>query len=88
MGAYLTDTLQLYAKGGDDGPETNRATRISNAWEMAKLVRNSLARRRHVICVRVSLLLPIYIINREDRQGTIIHSLHHYLCNSSSAMPT
>jgi sphingomyelin phosphodiesterase 2 len=49
------EVLQLYAKGGDDGPELNRATRISNAWEMAKLVRNSLAQGRHVICVRSTL---------------------------------
>ena len=52
---YLTDAPQLFAKGGDDGPEINRATRISNAWEMAKLVRNSLAKQRHVICVTSSL---------------------------------
>lgn len=55
MHAYLTGASQFCAIGADEGPELNRATRISNAWEMAKLVRNSLAQGRHVICVRFTL---------------------------------
>src|SRR5258706_8245201 len=55
MHAYLTGASQFCAIGADEGPELNRATRISNAWEMAKLVRNSLAQGGHVICVRFTL---------------------------------
>ena len=41
----------MYAKGGDDGPELQRAHRIVGAWELTKWVRQSAALGRHVILV-------------------------------------
>ena len=44
---------QLFAKGGEDGPEHNRAHRLVNAWEFSKLVRMSALCGRYVIAVRI-----------------------------------
>jgi len=51
----LISYMQFFAKGGEDGPETKRAVRISNAWEMSKLVRKAITSGRHVIAVGVPL---------------------------------
>lgn len=51
---------QLFAKGGEDGPEHNRAHRLVNAWELAKLARRAAALGRYVIAVSVLLLYLIY----------------------------
>jgi len=48
---YDTDALQFFSEGGDDGPESLRAHRLVNAWEFAKLVRQSVEVGRHVIAV-------------------------------------
>lgn len=39
------------AAGGEDGPESGRSHRITQAYELASNCRNSAARGRHVICV-------------------------------------
>jgi len=49
------DDLQLFAKGGEDGPEYNRAHRLVNAWEFAKLARQAAEIGRYVIAVRPKL---------------------------------
>ncbi len=41
----------MYAKGGDDGPELERAHQIAGAWELTKWVHQSAALGRHVIVV-------------------------------------
>jgi hypothetical protein len=51
----LTFSFQLFAKGGEDGPEYNRAHRLVNAWEFAKLTRQAAERGRYVIAVRTFL---------------------------------
>lgn len=43
---------QFYARGGDDGPEYNRAHRLVNAWEFAKVTREAAELGRYVIAVR------------------------------------
>jgi sphingomyelin phosphodiesterase 2 len=48
---------QLFAKGGEDGPEYNRAHRLVNAWEFAKLARQAAEMGRYVIAVRLLLFL-------------------------------
>ena len=48
----FTLPFQLFAKGGEDGPEYNRAHRLVNAWEFAKLTRQAAERGRYVIAVR------------------------------------
>jgi hypothetical protein len=42
---------QFFSEGGDDGPEHNRAHRLVNAWEFAKLVKQSAEMGHHVIAV-------------------------------------
>lgn len=49
--------FQLYAKGGEDGPEHNRAHRLVNAWELAKLARQAAELGKYVIAV---FLLPLF----------------------------
>lgn len=59
--SFLTDDLhdfpQLFAKGGEDGPEYNRAHRLVNAWEFAKLARQAAEMGRYVIAVSMSIVL-------------------------------
>ena len=42
----------MFAKGGEDGPEYNRAHRLVNAWEFAKLTRQAAEMGRYVVAVR------------------------------------
>lgn len=44
-------SLELFAKGGEDGPEHNRAHRLVNAWEFAKLAKQAAQMGRYVIAV-------------------------------------
>lgn len=46
--------FQLFAKGGEDGPEYNRAHRLVNAWEFSKLARHAAEVGRYVIAVGLS----------------------------------
>jgi hypothetical protein len=39
------------AAGGEDGPESKRAHRITQAYELAKFALSSAEKGRHVICV-------------------------------------
>ena len=48
----LNRDTKLFAKGGEDGPEYNRAHRLVNAWEFAKLARQAADLGRYVIAVR------------------------------------
>ncbi|KAG8791977.1 phospholipase C type enzyme, partial [Serendipita sp. 399] len=49
LGEVQIFNTHFFAKGGEEGPEYWRAVRISNAWEMSKLVTAALGRGRHVI---------------------------------------
>lgn len=44
-------SLQLFAKGGESGPEHHRAHRLVNAWEFAKLARTAAELGRYVVAV-------------------------------------
>lgn len=55
----FTAYCQFHAKGGDDGPEYNRAHRLVNAWEFAKVTRQAAALGRYVIAVRYYFILMI-----------------------------
>ncbi|KAJ3750843.1 inositol phosphophingolipids phospholipase C [Lentinula detonsa] len=56
----------LYAKGGEDGPEHNRAHRLVNAWEFAKLARRAAELGRYVIAAgdfnSIPTTLPMTVI--------------------------
>lgn len=43
--------VQTVAAGGEDGPESRRAHRITQAYELAKFARASAERGHHVVCV-------------------------------------
>ena len=47
--AHLSQTV---AAGGEDGPESRLAHRITQAYELASFAKQSAAKGRHVICVR------------------------------------
>ncbi|KAG9056237.1 phospholipase C type enzyme [Serendipita sp. 407] len=49
LGQVEIFNTHFFAKGGEEGPEYWRAVRISNAWEMSRLVAGALGRGRHVI---------------------------------------
>ncbi|KIM31794.1 hypothetical protein M408DRAFT_21007 [Serendipita vermifera MAFF 305830] len=49
LGEVEIFNTHFFAKGGEEGPESLRSVRISNAWEMAKVVRKAVAGGRHVI---------------------------------------
>ncbi|KAG9050561.1 phospholipase C type enzyme [Tulasnella sp. UAMH 9824] len=56
----------MYAKGGDDGEESNRAHRIVGAWQFGNLIRASARRGRYVIATgdfnSIPSSLPITIV--------------------------
>ncbi|KAJ7040347.1 inositol phosphophingolipids phospholipase C [Mycena alexandri] len=49
LGQVQVFNTHLYAKGGEDGPEYNRAHRLVNAWEFSKLARQAAELGRYVI---------------------------------------
>ncbi|KAJ7446391.1 inositol phosphophingolipids phospholipase C [Mycena galericulata] len=49
LGQVQVFNTHLYAKGGEDGPEYNRAHRLVNAWEFSKLTRQAAELGRYVI---------------------------------------
>ena len=62
----LNAIWQLFAKGGDEGPEHHKAHRLVNAWEFAKLARQSAEMGRYVIAAgdfnSIPATLPMTII--------------------------
>ncbi|RDX51884.1 DNase I-like protein [Lentinus brumalis] len=66
LGEVQVFNTHLYAKGGDEGPEYQRAHRLVNAWEFAKLARQAAGLGRYVICSgdfnSVPATLPMSII--------------------------
>jgi len=48
---YAQRGEQLFAKGGEWGPEWQRAHRLVNAWELAKLARQAAHLGRYVVIV-------------------------------------
>lgn len=67
-----TSPPQLFAKGGEDGPEYNRAHRLINAWEFAKLARQAAELGRYVIAVCFRLFLYVKLLMSVYRQATSI----------------
>jgi sphingomyelin phosphodiesterase 2 len=47
----MTNLTQLFAKGGEDGPEYRRAHRLVNAWEFSKIARLGAGLGRYIIAV-------------------------------------
>ncbi|KAF9567820.1 inositol phosphophingolipids phospholipase C [Agrocybe pediades] len=51
LGQVQIFNTHLFAKGGEDGPEYNRAHRLVNAWEFAKLARQAAELGKYVIAL-------------------------------------
>ncbi|KAF9055920.1 inositol phosphophingolipids phospholipase C [Panaeolus papilionaceus] len=51
LGQVQVFNTHLFAKGGEDGPEYNRAHRLVNAWEFAKLARHAAEAGKYVIAL-------------------------------------
>ncbi|KAL1708754.1 Endonuclease/exonuclease/phosphatase [Schizophyllum commune] len=66
LGLLQVFNTHLFAKGGEDGPEYNRAHRLVNAWEIAKLARQSAELGRYVIAAgdfnSIPTTLPMEVI--------------------------
>ncbi|KAJ7597391.1 inositol phosphophingolipids phospholipase C [Mycena floridula] len=66
LGEVQVFNTHLFAKGGEDGPEYNRAHRLVNAWEFAKLARQAAELGRHVIAAgdfnSIPTTLPMTLI--------------------------
>ncbi|KAF9074925.1 Endonuclease/exonuclease/phosphatase [Rhodocollybia butyracea] len=66
LGEVQVFNTHLYAKGGEDGPEHNRAHRLVNAWEFAKLARRAAELGRYVIAAgdfnSIPTTLPMTVI--------------------------
>ncbi|KAJ3807299.1 inositol phosphophingolipids phospholipase C [Lentinula lateritia] len=66
LGEVQIFNTHLYAKGGEDGPEHNRAHRLVNAWEFAKLARRAAELGRYVIAAgdfnSIPTTLPMTVI--------------------------
>ncbi|KAF5366930.1 hypothetical protein D9757_010844 [Collybiopsis confluens] len=66
LGQVQVFNTHLFAKGGEDGPEHNRAHRLVNAWEFAKLAKRAAELGRYVIAAgdfnSIPTTLPMTII--------------------------
>jgi len=67
LGQIQMFNTHLFAKGGEDGPEYNRAHRLVNAWELAKLARQAAELGRYVIVAgdlnSIPATLPITVLH-------------------------
>jgi len=66
LGQVQVFNTHFFSEGGDDGPEHNRAHRLVNAWEFAKLVKQSAEFGRYVIAAgdfnSVPSTLPMTVV--------------------------
>ncbi|KAH9486305.1 Inositol phosphosphingolipids phospholipase C [Psilocybe cubensis] len=66
LGQVQVFNTHLFAKGGEDGPEYNRAHRLVNAWEFSKLARQAAEVGRYVLALgdfnSIPTTLPMTII--------------------------
>lgn len=61
VGCSTDISSKLFAKGGEGGPEYNRAHRLVNAWEFAKLAKQAADLGRYVIAVSLLRILLFLI---------------------------
>ncbi|OCH95753.1 DNase I-like protein [Obba rivulosa] len=73
LGQVQVFNTHLYAKGADGGPEHERAHRLVNAWEMAKLARQAAEMGRYVLAAgdfnSIPDALPMSIIREHAGLG-------------------
>ncbi|KAJ6520087.1 inositol phosphophingolipids phospholipase C [Mycena sanguinolenta] len=88
LGQVQIFNTHLYAKGGEDGPEHNRAHRIVNAWEFSKLARQAAELGRYVIAAgdfnSIPSTLPMALI-REYADLSDSWAVAHPIAPSTSS---
>ncbi|KAF7347613.1 Endo/exonuclease/phosphatase domain-containing protein [Mycena venus] len=88
LGQVQVFNTHLYAKGGEDGPEYNRAHRLVNAWEFSKLVRQAAELGRYVIAAgdfnSIPSTLPMALI-REYADLSDSWAVAHPIAPSTSS---
>ncbi|KAG6873858.1 hypothetical protein C0995_010470 [Termitomyces sp. Mi166 len=94
LGQLQVFNTHLFAKGGEDGPEYNRAHRLVNAWEFAKLTRQAAEVGRYVIALgdfnSIPTTLPITIIKEHaalDDSWLVTHPPGNSLGHVSVSTP-
>ncbi|KAI0030188.1 inositol phosphophingolipids phospholipase C [Vararia minispora EC-137] len=95
LGEVQVFNTHFFSEGGDDGPEHNRAHRLVNAWEFAKLVRQVAEVGRHVIAAgdfnSAPSTLPMIVIREhaglEDAWGTLHPPAQPAYSNDNSPNP-
>ncbi|KAF7311119.1 Endo/exonuclease/phosphatase domain-containing protein [Mycena chlorophos] len=83
LGQVQVFNTHLYAKGGEDGPEHNRAHRLVNAWEFSKLARQAAELGRYVIAAgdfnSIPSSLPMAVIREHaalNDSWLVAHPVH------------
>ncbi|KDQ63108.1 hypothetical protein JAAARDRAFT_121142 [Jaapia argillacea MUCL 33604] len=91
LGQVQVFNTHLFAKGGEEGPDYNRAHRLVNAWEFAKLARQSAELGRYVIAAgdfnSVPNTLPMNII-RDHAGLSDAWQVSHPALHTSSTPPS
>ncbi|KAG6842447.1 hypothetical protein C0991_007577 [Blastosporella zonata] len=94
LGQIQVFNTHLFAKGGEDGPEYNRAHRLVNAWEFAKLTRQAAEVGRYVIALgdfnSISTTLPITVIKEHaalEDSWAVTHSTENSAAHVSVSTP-
>ncbi|EPQ60245.1 DNase I-like protein [Gloeophyllum trabeum ATCC 11539] len=94
LGQLQVYNTHLFAKGGESGPEINQAHRLINAWELAKLARQSAELGRYVIACgdfnTIPTSLPMTVIS--EHAGLMdswraTHPQSHLAPNSAPISP-
>ncbi|KAJ7070774.1 inositol phosphophingolipids phospholipase C [Mycena amicta] len=88
LGQVEVFNTHLYAKGGEDGPEHNRAHRLVNAWEFSKLARQAAELGRYVIAAGDFNSIPSSLPMAVIREYAALHdswAVAHPLSPATSA---
>ncbi|TDL28073.1 DNase I-like protein [Rickenella mellea] len=87
LGLVEVFNTHLFAKGGEDGPEHNRAHRLVNAWEFAKLARTAADKGRYVIAMgdfnSIPTSLPMSVIREHSGLTDVWTVVHGELPHTS-----
>ncbi|KAI0032145.1 inositol phosphophingolipids phospholipase C [Vararia minispora EC-137] len=80
LGQVQVFNTHLFAKGGEGGPEYHRAHRLVNAWEFAKLAKQSAEIGRYVIAAgdfnSIPVTLPMTVIRDHAGLNDAWESVH------------
>ncbi|KAI0053420.1 inositol phosphophingolipids phospholipase C [Auriscalpium vulgare] len=80
LGQVQVFNTHLFAKGGEGGPEHHRAHRLVNAWEFAKLARQSAEIGRYVIAAgdfnSIPTTLPMTVIREHGALSDAWETTH------------